>query len=238
MNTARTHAHRGPDHVRHTLIWLGVLPLVAVIALLIQQNLFQNNDSPSKGSGVAATATRHVGPFSGVDLAGSNDVMIRVGATQTVTVHGDDNLLRLVTTEVRGDQLVIDNSDSFSTVAPMGVAVTVPTLDAISLSGLGRVTVSGIDTNLLTVAIDGLGAIFARGRANAVDATLNGSGNVELRRLVAHDAHAIVAGSGQIWVYATNSLTASVPGTGTVLYSGDPPHVTESVSGTGAVVAK
>jgi hypothetical protein len=48
----------------------------------------------------------------------------------------------------------------------------------------------------------------------------------------------VVAGSGQIWVHAATSVSASVPGTGAVVYSGDPPHVSTNVSGTGTVVAK
>jgi hypothetical protein len=240
LHIAPTHVRRGPDLHRHPLTWLFVLALLVAIALLVEHDVFQKSDSPAltKGSGVAATATRQVGPFSGIELAGGNNVVIRVGAKQSVTVHGDANLLRLVTTDVRGKRLVIGTRDSFITAAPMSVAVSVPVLDAISLSGSGRLTISGIDAELLTVTLDGSGAVFARGHADRVDASLTGSGNLELQRVVTRDAHAVVSGSGQIWLYATRSVRASLPGTGAILYSGDPPQVTKDVSGTGAVVAK
>ena len=46
---------------------------------------------------------------------------------------------------------------------------------------------------------------------------------------------AVVTGSGLIQVIATTSLDASVPGTGAIIYSGNPPQVTTSVTGTGTV---
>ena len=63
---------------------------------------------------------------------------VRVGGKQSVVVHGDDNLLSRITTRVRAGSLVIGNtSGSFTTKAPMSVDVTVPSLDALALSGSG-----------------------------------------------------------------------------------------------------
>jgi len=46
------------------------------------------------GSGTAATQTRHLDAFSGVDLAASCNVTIQVGGRPSVVVRADDNLLR------------------------------------------------------------------------------------------------------------------------------------------------
>jgi hypothetical protein len=43
------------------------------------------------------------------------------------------------------------------------------------------------------------------------------------------------SGSGLIQVTATTSLDAAVPGTGAIVYSGNPPQVTSSVTGNGTV---
>jgi hypothetical protein len=45
-----------------------------------------------------------------------------------------------------------------------------------------------------------------------------------------------VSGSGRILVTATESLDAAVPGTGAITYSGNPAHVTTSITGVGAVM--
>jgi Putative auto-transporter adhesin, head GIN domain len=177
-----------------------------------------------------------VPPFDRVELAGSNNVAIRVGGEQSVVVHADDNLVDRVTTHVYGSNLVIGNVEgSFTTTTPMRVEVTVPRLDELTLSGSGTIDAAGIDSKTLTVTLPGSGVVSASGRTDAVVATLGGSGTAQLQELVAQDAHAVVNGSGQILVTATHVLDASVPGSGTVFYRGNPEHVKTTVTGSGAV---
>ena len=77
--------------------------------------------------------------------------------------------------------------------------------------------------------------LSAAGTATRLDVTINGFGQARLSQLTARDVHAVVSGSGLIQVTATTSLDAAVPGSGTIIYSGDPPQVTTSVTGSGAV---
>jgi Putative auto-transporter adhesin, head GIN domain len=238
MHTAPSKVGRGADLHRHPLTWLMAAVLFAAVVLLVRHDTSQTTGpSVLRGSGVASSVTRHVGSFSGVELAGSSDVVVRVGAAERVTVHGDTNLLRLVTTEVEGNRLVVATDGSFTAVAPLYVMVYVPTLDTVSLSGSGGLSVTGVEGRLLMVTLDGSGALRARGRVDRVDASLDGSGTLDLQRLVARTAYVSVSGSGQVWVNVTESLDASVPGTGSIVYSGNPSHVTRNVSGTGDVVA-
>lgn len=51
----------------------------------------------------------------------------------------------------------------------------------------------------------------------------------------ASSAHAVVTGSGLIQITARTSLDASVPGTGAIVYGGNPSRVTTSITGTGAI---
>ena len=44
-------------------------------------------------------------------------------------------------------------------------------------------------------------------------------------------------GDGSIMLTATRSLTATISGTGTVLYGGNPPRVTRTVTGSGTISA-
>jgi hypothetical protein len=79
------------------------------------------------------------------------------------------------------------------------------------------------------------GLVLVAAGVTVLDVSLAGSGDAELQQLVARDVHAIVNGSGRILVDATNTLDASVPGSGVVVYSGNPVHVTSSITGSGAV---
>jgi hypothetical protein len=177
-----------------------------------------------------------VAPFKSVELAGSNNVVIHVGGKQSVVVKADDNLLDVVTTEVHSGTLVIANTPgSFSTSTPMSVEVVVPTLDALTLAGSGNLVVDGIDAQSLAVALPGSGTLSGSGTAARLDATVGGSGTIQFTGVVARNVHAVVSGSGSIFVTATESLDGSVSGSGAILYAGNPQTVTKSVTGSGAI---
>ena len=231
-----------PTPVRHGRpVVHGVIAVAAVAALVLLFGIARDvvsgstQSSAVQGSGVPVAQARDVPPFDRVELAGSNNVAIRVGNGQSVVVHADDNLVDRVTTHVYGGNLVIGNLDgSFTTKTPMRVEVTVPRLDALALSGSGTIDAAGIDSKALTVTLPGSGVVSATGRADAVEATLDGSGTAQLQGLVAQDVHAVVNGSGEILVTAKHLLDASVPGSGTVFYRGNP-HVKTTITGSGTV---
>jgi putative autotransporter adhesin-like protein len=183
-----------------------------------------------------ASETRDLPPFEGVELAGANDVTVRVGGEQSVVVHADEELIGRILTEVRGRSLVIHNEDgNYPTKSTeMRVDVTVPTLDEVTLSGSGRIAVADVAADDLTVTLSGSGSIDANGTADRLSVTLNGSGDAQLGSLLTREAQAVVSGSGRIVLNATESLDASVPGSGEIVYSGEP-RVTSSVTGSGVV---
>ena len=235
------HGRHAPHRLPFALGAVLVLALIAIaVVLLIRYEVFGGSSSSNsvQGSGVAATQTRELERFSSVELAGSNNVVVHVGGKQSVVVHADDNLLRHVTTQVQAGNLIIGNtSGSFTTKSPMSVEVSVPSLEALTLTGSGVISTTGIKTASLTVRLSGSGVLRASGSATRLDVSVGGSGDAQLEQLAARDAHAVVSGSGRILVRATNSLDAAVPGSGAIIYSGNPAHVTTSITGNGAVTA-
>ena len=187
------------------------------------------------GSGTPATQVRQVAAFSRVDLAGSSDVTIHAGAAQSVVVHADDNLLARVTTKVRAGTLVIATKGSFTTSSPLTVVVSVPSLQALTVSGSGAITASNIQGARVSVRLSGSGAVRAAGTVTRLDVSVGGSGDAQLGQLAARDVHAAVSGSGQIVTHAANTLQASATGSGTIIYTGNPPHVTTSTTGSGTI---
>jgi Putative auto-transporter adhesin, head GIN domain len=240
MTAAPTPLRGRPAPHRLALVLAAVfLAVIAIAAALVARYDVigkSSNSSAVQGSGIAATQTRELRRFSGVELAGSNNVVVRVGGEQSVVVHADDNLLRHVTTQVQAGKLVIGNrSGSFTTKSPMSVDVSVPSLEALILNGSGVVSATGIKSSILTVTLSGSGVLRASGSATRLDITLGGSGDAQLERVAARDVHAVVSGSGRILVSAINSLDASVPGSGEIVYSGNPVRVTTNIEGNGSV---
>jgi len=236
MTVSPTPIHAPHEPRRLLLAGAALLALVAIGGALVLGNLFESSSTsePVVGSAVTATETRAVPPFTSVELAGGNSVTILVGDAQSVVVQADDNLLANVTTTVRDGRLVIATTGSFTAMTPMSVALTMPSLEGLALSGSGTIAADGIRTSALAVALSGNGLVRATGTAQRLDVALSGSGDLELGGLPGEDVRATLSGSGRIVVTATGTLEASVPGTGSIVYSGNP-VVTQSISGTGTI---
>jgi putative autotransporter adhesin-like protein len=203
---------------RSRTLEIALTLLVGVlIVLLVDRGFFARESSPAgTGSGVPATQVRDVGPFTGIDLVGANNVVVQVGARRSVVVHADDNLLSRVSTRVDSGRLVIGSTPgNLSAKTPMFVAVRMPSLDRLRLQGEGNVVATGTTPKL--------------------DVTLSGAGTLSLRELVARDARAVLSGDGTIMLTVTRSLDARISGDGTILYRGNPPRVAQRVTGTGTI---
>jgi hypothetical protein len=229
--------HGGLANVSRALVVLTVLLLAGIVVLVLADRSSNiSNGQGGTGSGVAATQVRLLPPLTGVDLAGANNVVVRVGARQSVIVHADSNLLGRVTTQVSSGRLVIGNTPgTLNARSPMFVAVSVPSLDALTVQGSGNISVTGIHSPSLTLRLPGSGTIHAAGTTARLDVAIGGSGTALLSRLIARDATASIDGSGSIVLTATDSLDASISGSGTILYTGNPTQVTKSVSGSGTI---
>ena len=158
MSTAPTPAHRrrAPGRLKLTLAAIAVFLLAAILAVVVVDRVFFSSSSSraGTGSGVASTQARPLPPFTGVELASDNNVIVQVGATQSVTVHADSNLLTRVTTRVRSGRLVIGTTPgNLSAKTPMFVAVSLPSLDRLRLQADGNIAVTRINSRTLTVAL-------------------------------------------------------------------------------------
>jgi hypothetical protein len=216
------------------LVLLGVAVLLGVVAIATD-GIRDAPGSSTRGSGVSATDRRDLSPFATVELAGTNAVVIHVGAPQSVEVTGDDNLVGRITTTVTEGRLVIGDTGSFTTKAPMRVAVSMPSLEGVELSGDGAVTVEGVTGAAFDARLAGDGTVVVAGTARLVHAVLTGDGTLDLHDLSAIDGTARLGGTGTIRINATATLDANLSGTGTILYRGEP-TVTMHNTGTGTVV--
>src|SRR5262245_61770957 len=157
----RPHATR---RIRPALLAVLVVVLGTALVLVAAHDAFEESGTPGlHGSGVPATDARTLRPFHELELAGGDVVTIRVGPSQSVVVHADDNLLDRVTTDVVAGRLVVGTRGAFDAKSPTSVDVTVPSLTSLRLSGSGVVTADGIEAARLTIALPGSGVVRAAG---------------------------------------------------------------------------
>jgi putative autotransporter adhesin-like protein len=191
-----------------------------------------------QGSGVAASTARPVPSFTAIDLTGSTNLVVHVGAPRSVVVRADENLLSRVTTTVEGRTLAIGTHGSFSTSAPMFVEITVPALDSATLSGSGNLAVTGVRGESFRARLEGSGVLDVAGAVDRLDAALTGTGEMRLEALAAREVTATLSGSGRLLVLATKTLDARLTGSGVILYGGDPEKVATNVTGSGVIAAE
>jgi hypothetical protein len=212
---------------------------VLLVLVCLGASLTLSGCAEKEGSGVEASETRDVEAFSRIELNGQADVIVTIGGQQTMTVRADDNLLGDINTEVEDSTLEISQTGNVDLQPRAGITIEIalPNLDEVEVSGSGNVTVSRIDGGTLRIEVSGSGDVEATGQVEQVEADLSGSGELRLAQLVARNASIDVSGSGDAHVHATNSLAASVSGSGTITYAGNPPNVDTDVSGSGDVTA-
>lgn len=136
--------------------------LVAFIAMFGAVALAtQPASAATTGSGNAATETRTAGGIQAVAIRGSIDLIVRQGASESVPVRADDNILPQVQTTVDGSgdlrtlRIGFKPGESVNIRTPVVATVDVIELTAISSAGSGDITVEPLKTPMLKVRISG-----------------------------------------------------------------------------------
>lgn len=189
------------------------------------------------GSGKVTSETRNVSGFTGVRLAGSADVDVKLGPAESVIVQADDNIVPLIETTVSVGKLIIRTKPftNIRTANPIHVTVVAKSLDEITLGGSGSIHATGMTGPKLIVALPGSGDITVTGTTSNATITLLGSGNIYCDGLKAHSVGVQIMGSGNVTTYADESLDASILGSGNIQYSGQPAQVTKDIKGSGMI---
>jgi hypothetical protein len=149
-----------PRLAARSIVALGFAASTACIGL--------DFDGPAiDGSGRIASETRTVQEFDRITIGGAFDVEVTVGPAVSVTLTGDDNLLPLVGTEVRGATLHVEPERDLDPTDDIHVRITTPRLRGLSTSGSSEVRATGI-------------------RSPAFEAQVSGSSELARRRLRRH----------------------------------------------------
>ncbi len=215
-----------------------ILALFVFCAMFINGCMFIP-DKPAKvqGSGNVVSETREVSGITSISLEGSADVNVKFGTEESLVIKGEDNIIFLIETNVQNHKLIIKTKPlmTYTATQPVVVNVTVTSLNGVSISGSGNIAVSGYSGDSLTLSLPGSGNIIADGSANNVQITLGGSGNIYADKVTAKTATVVLNGSGNVRVFASDTLNASISGTGNIQYAGHPANVTKNVSGSGTI---
>ncbi len=202
------------------------------------------------------TEDRSVGTFTKVSMGISGDVYISQGNTPKLTVEADAEILGLIVTEVKNDELKIRYSQSrVKSKTPIRIWITTAEIEGLylsgsgniitetaikanemelKLSGSGNINVKDLSCDEVDAAISGSGNIDVTGSADELSIAISGSGNCNADEFKTEETDVKISGSGNCKVNATKDLTVAVSGSGSVFYVGNP-TIDASVSGSGKI---
>lgn len=220
----------------------------------------QWNWEKMEGNGSLKKESRNPGEFVSIASAGSWDVMVAYGSTCSVQVEGDENLLPYIVTEVASNKLSIHSkkNTNFHSKNKIVIYVTLTNLNSLSLSGSGnimgegkfssdgplRVSFAGSGNvkmainkaKSISINLSGSGNIELTGTAETAELNISGSGNANCGKLQVDKALAKISGSGNIKIFANQSVKASISGSGNVLYKGAANDIETHSAGSGKVI--
>ena len=162
------------------------------------------------------------------------------GATESLTITTDDNLLPPMATRVEGGELIIDaeKSRGFSSRQVIKISLVVKSLNGITIKGPGDVVGDELKSDKLDIAINGSGDLkFKSIRADEFKVTIKGSGDVAINALESKLVEAAIRGSGDIMRPSLQTGTASISihGSGEVFAAGVAFKVDVEIMGSGDV---
>src|SRR5262245_31521220 len=117
-----------------------VLPAAMLAAMLLIS--FAGCSFGVAGSGTVATESRELPPFTAVDVAFVGNVNIICQAPQEVSLTGDDNILPLITTEVKDGTLYVKSKDAYHAKTKLVLSISVPDVQKLVFTGVGDAKVT------------------------------------------------------------------------------------------------
>ncbi|MBN1965566.1 MAG: DUF2807 domain-containing protein [Anaerolineae bacterium] len=240
--------------------YLPVIVLFALAALLTTGcDALIASTGGTRGSGNVISETRDVSGFTVIELNTSGNAVVTVGDVDSLTIEAEDNILPLLTSEVRNGVLVLgtEPNSSFSSTRNIIYTITVANLDAVTLNGSGNLTagtlageqmviavngsgsvdIADVSGNDLTVTISGSGSVTVAGSVTSQDVHILGSGGYNGFDLASNSATIVTDGSGNAQVNVADTLDATSNGSGSVIYAGGP-QVNAATNGSGDVRAR
>ncbi|GET26023.1 GIN domain-containing protein [Prolixibacter sp. NT017] len=142
-------------------------PALIITALIMPILLLVSCERDSvriSGEGPVVTKTITVPEFTGIDLAGAANIIITQGATQTVEVSAQQNIIDRLETNVSGGIWTVKLEDGNYTNYDLTILITIPIISSLLVSGSGNIEVNdftGQDDLELTITqtITGSGAV-------------------------------------------------------------------------------
>jgi hypothetical protein len=236
--------------------------IVITFALLFVLNLGYSQawgkNSKIKLTGTIKTETRTTSNYNEIEIGGAFQVTLVKGTEGKIIITADEAILEKLITKCSSNRLKIKMENGSNYSAKIEISIPVEDISRFSYAGSGNVkselTVKSSNfevefsgsgkVNLpvtcqnLKVEKTGSGGLILSGMSNNFDLKCIGSGSSNTKELKTQNTDVSQIGSGDVSVYATESINATLTGSGNINYYGKPAKVIKKSNGSGSISAK
>jgi hypothetical protein len=197
---------------------LSIVLFAAVLAVALQGCV---GFTVVRGSGRVSEEERNVSGFDEVALSGQGTLHIDVGRKESLRIEAERNLMRYLETEVHSDRLRIGVRSGvlLRNTRPIHYYLTVRNLDALVLSGSGKIIAPDLEAGSFAVTVSGSGKVeMADLKASHVRVRISGSGDMSVDELDAITLKVGISGSGDMEVAGGEVIEQAVTISGSGKY--------------------
>ncbi len=235
---------------------LSLLPIVAILFLTLNSCI--GDIFCIDGQGNVVTEYRNIDNFTKVEMEISGKVFIKQGDYFNIQVDAQDNILDILTTDMRNNVLHISFDHCVDNYKQIYVYITMPNIEGAKISGSGEIVLDGeIRSNTIDFIIGSSGEIIAEKLfVNEIYSKISGSGNIKISSTETTEKHRIlvsgsgnidaydlptniidaqISGSGNIYANCVEQLFINISGSGNLFYIGNP-EIQQTITGSGNVI--
>jgi hypothetical protein len=186
---------------------------------------------------------RAVSDFTGIDASGAFNITVVKGATESLTIEADDEVMQYVRSEVKNGVLRLYlEKNRIKHIKTLKASVVMKDFDKVSLSGACKIItndtfipvsftgncsgasdmVINLNAGQLTLKSGGTCNVDLTGSATDVIIDMSGASNLKAGNFTVRTATIKSAGSSSITINVTDTLNVNSSGASTVKYKGSP----------------
>jgi hypothetical protein len=206
-----------------------------------------------KGEGNKITSAPTLSSFNAVDISLPIKTTITVteGSQPGINLNGYENVIKHIKTKIK------DNTLYLYTDLGITVEITLPAIKSLSLegaadadvhgnisgtdfkldiSGVGNAVIDNINVDDFSSEVSGAANIVVKGgTVKLAKYEVSGAAKIKTFPLQTTETYASISGAGKGEVTASQKLTASISGAGSIKYKGHPADVNKDISGAGSI---
>ena len=185
--------------------------------------------------------THDITDFNKIRVTGVYELDVQVGEKFSVFTSGKHKDVEHMKVYLKGSTLVLAqdedkkkhinwNGRKNKNNSGIQATITLPSLKALDITGIGSGEIKGIESERLEVEVAGISDMELFGTCGNLDVDMAGLGEIRAEDLKCENVDVDLAGMGEISVYASKSVEADAAGMGNIEVYGNPEDVEKSKS--------